>query len=118
MAKDKPKSYFRFFGLLVIKEGYLACRNLLGILLHPFKTMTVLEREKDSLQILLIFGLPFYFWLGGIFGILMARLFTGAPLLRFGNIAMIGFFLVSFLAGVIFAYLFFWFYLWLRRKNV
>jgi len=46
--------------LLLIKESYLLFRNSIGLVLHPFKTLRHLRREKDRSQQLLLLGWPFY----------------------------------------------------------
>ena len=102
----------------MIKESYLTARNFLGLIFHPFKTIRVMEREKDPLQILLIFGLPFYVWVFGIIGVIAGRFLIGAPFLSFGLLAKISFLLVSFIAGAIFSYLIFWLALYLKFRNV
>lgn len=107
----------RFLTLFSIKEGYLTGRNFLGLIFHPFKTITVMSREKDPIQVLVIFGLPFYFWLGGIAGIIIGRFLIGAPFLTFGPLAVISFLLISFIAGAIFAYLAYWLFLYLRKRK-
>jgi hypothetical protein len=51
--------------LVLIKETYLFVKNLYGLLTHPFKTIVTLRQKHDKSQTLLIFGLPFYLFLGG-----------------------------------------------------
>jgi hypothetical protein len=46
--------------LLTIKESYLFCRNSLGLVWHPFKTLVVMFRQKDRSQQLLILSWPVY----------------------------------------------------------
>lgn len=46
--------------LLSIKESYLFVKNSLGLVEHPFKTLAVLNREKDRSQQLLIIFWPVY----------------------------------------------------------
>lgn len=89
----------------------------MGLIFHPFKTIKVIDREKDPLQILLIFGLPFYVWVFGVIGVILGRFLIGAPFLSFGLLAKTSFLLVSFIAGAIFSYLSFWLYIFLKKKN-
>lgn len=51
--------------LLGVKESYLFVRNSLGLVWHPFKTLAVMNREKDRSQQLLILGWPVYVLLLG-----------------------------------------------------
>lgn len=54
------KKIIRLGTLLTIKESYLLAKNTFGLGAHPFKTLRVLQREKDRSQELLIFGWPMY----------------------------------------------------------
>jgi hypothetical protein len=89
----------------------------LGLLLHPFKTIARVSRDRDPIQTLAIFGLPFYFWAGGIMGILVGRLLIGAPFFSFGRLAILSFLFISFISGAIFSYLAYWGLIYLRKKN-
>ena len=74
MKKQQEKKSFlrklaRIFVLLGIKESYLFIRNSLGLIVHPFKTLRVIQREKDRSQQLLFFCWPVLgFVIGIIFG--------------------------------------------------
>ena len=59
--------------LLSVKESYLFSKNSLGLVLHPFKTLRGLQREKDRSQQLLILGWPVYVLLVGLFGVWLAQ---------------------------------------------
>lgn len=107
----------RFFTLFTIKEGYLTGRNFLGLAFHPFKTITVMSREKDPIQILVIFGLPFYFWIGGVAGIIVGRFLIKAPFFQPGPLAMLSFLVVSFASGAIFSYLAYWVLVYRKKRN-
>ncbi|MBI4999349.1 hypothetical protein HZB97_01080 [Candidatus Gottesmanbacteria bacterium] len=76
-----------------------------------------MEREKDPLQILLIFGLPFYLWVGGLAAIIIGRFLLAAPFFHFGPLAVISLLLVSFISGLIFSYLAFWVFVFLKKKQ-
>ncbi|MBL7159547.1 hypothetical protein ISS85_03660 [Candidatus Microgenomates bacterium] len=73
------KKITKFSILLFIKEGYLFLRNLLGLAIHPFKTLRVILREKDKSQATLIFGLPLYTFMAGLAFIIVARFLIRAP---------------------------------------
>lgn len=118
MERKLPRKVFRFFLLFSLKEAYLTCRNFLGLFYHPFKTIKVIEREKDPLQFLVIFGLPFYFWVGGIAGIIVGRFLIGAPFLSFGPLAITSFLLISFITGVIISYLAYWVFVYFKKRHV
>ena len=77
-----------------------------------------MRREKDPVQTFLIFGLPFYFWLGGVGMVLVARYLIGIHLFPMGILAKTLLFLTSFLAGLIFSYLLYWSFIYLKKKNV
>jgi len=40
--------------LIIIKEGYLLIKNLLGLISHPFLTLRSIKAKKDFSQMLLI----------------------------------------------------------------
>ena len=48
-------------------------KNSLGLVLHPFKTLRGLEREKDRSQQLLVLGWPVYVLGVGLFGVYLGR---------------------------------------------
>lgn len=66
MTKKKLKKYGRFGILLGIKESYLLVKNIIGLGIHPFKTLRALQREKDRSQQVLILGIPFFLFLAGL----------------------------------------------------
>lgn len=59
--------------LLSVKESYLFSKNSLGLVLHPFKTLRGLRREKDRSQQLLILGWPIYALMIGLLGVYVGR---------------------------------------------
>lgn len=63
--------------LLSVKESYLFSKNSLGLVLHPFKTLRSLQREKDRSQQLLIVGWPVYVWMVGLLGVYVGRRMLG-----------------------------------------
>jgi len=94
--------------LLALRETYLFCRNLLGLVLHPFKTIIFIWQEKDLSQAILVFGLPLYLFVAGFIFIKASRFLLGAPSHPWGFWAKLGgilLLLVTFLTGF---YLFYW----------
>jgi len=79
--------------------------------------MTVMTREKDPLQILLIFGLPFYLWFGGLGAIIVGRFLIAAPFFHFGPLAVILLLLISFISGLVFSYLAFWAFIFIKKRQ-
>ena len=102
--------------LLGLKEAYLFFRNLQGLLFHPFKTFQVMKREKDKLQVFLIFGLPFYMLITGFIFIILGRFLIQAPP-QWGFFAKLLFFLLSLLSLLIFVYLFYWLVIFLKKTK-
>ncbi|MFC1711023.1 hypothetical protein ACFLZ1_00395 [Patescibacteria group bacterium] len=93
--------------LLSIKESYLLSKNLLGLIVHPFKTIRSILRERDYSQVALIFGLPFYIFITGFVFIFGARFLISAPT-QWGILAKALVFLVSLTSLLIFIYLVYW----------
>lgn len=56
------KKWIKILILLGIKESYLFLKNSWGLVVHPFKTLRSLQREKDRSQQLL-----FLMWPVGMF---------------------------------------------------
>ncbi len=67
------------------------------------------------MQILLIFGLPFYLWIGGLAAIIIGRFLVSASFFHFGPLAVISLLLISFISGLIFAYLAYWALIFIRK---
>jgi hypothetical protein len=101
--------------LVVIKETYLFLRNVYGIYSHPFLTTKRIMEEKDLSQGVLIFGLPFYLWLGWVAILLVSRIFIFREL-RFGFLARASFLLVSFSFSLLFLFLGYWLFMVYRKK--
>ncbi len=59
--------------LLAIKESYLLTKNILGLGIHPFKTLRAVSREKDRSQQLLLLGLPGYVLVVGLLMVWLGR---------------------------------------------
>ncbi|MDZ7586259.1 MAG: hypothetical protein U0946_00770 [Patescibacteria group bacterium] len=60
------KKIIRLGTLLTIKESYLLAKNVLGLGVHPVKTLRQIGREKDRSQQLLVWGLPVYIFTIGL----------------------------------------------------
>ncbi|HNP89398.1 MAG: hypothetical protein BWY24_00290 [Microgenomates group bacterium ADurb.Bin219] len=112
--KEASGKIFKTIFLLVIREFYLFFRNIYGLACHPFLTIRRIRREKDYFQVLLVFGLPVYFWLAAIVSLAVLRFLIGIRG-RLGWIAHSLLWLVSGLTGLICFYLFYW--LWLTYFN-
>jgi hypothetical protein len=105
---DKIKKITRIGLLISLREGYLFCRNLLGLIFHPFKTIKIIYKEKDFSQAALVFGLPFYLLIFGYFSLRATRFLIGAPKSPWGLAAKAaGLFLIiiTLISGL---YLFYW----------
>jgi len=95
----------------------LFCRNLLGLLFHPFKTIRIIYEEKDLSQAVLVFGFPLYLFTVGFVGIKGSRFLIGAPKNPWGPMArIIGVFLImiTFTLGV---YLFYWLWRFVKYRK-
>jgi len=56
------KKIARLVGLLGLKEGYITSKNTLGMIVHPFKTINEIKKEKNYSQAIIIpsvFSIPF-----------------------------------------------------------
>ena len=93
--------------LLAIKESYLLSKNVLGLGVHPVKTLRSIGREKDRSQQLLILGLPVYVLGLGLVVVWMGRRLLGTTI-GWGWGAKITFLSVIVLTGVVLGYLGFW----------
>jgi hypothetical protein len=90
---------------------------LLGLKLHPFKTLRAMFREKDRSQQLLVLGLPGYVFVGGLMVIGVARVLIGAPK-QWGWLAKLGAGGVTGLALFLAGYLLIWLLrIWQVRKR-
>lgn len=74
----------------VVREGYLLARNILGLVLHPYKTLFRIIRDRDLSQAALILSL----WAG-------AWLFLGALFVVFVVFAPGGLLRLVFKAGIL-----------------
>jgi hypothetical protein len=104
---NKIKKLAKLGVLMSIKEGYLFVRNVYGIYTHPFLTTKKIVKGKDWSQGILIFGLPFYLWLGWVLVLLSSRLFIFGRL-QFGFFAKASFLACSFFVSVLLAFLGYW----------
>ncbi|MFH0863771.1 MAG: hypothetical protein V1858_01630 [Candidatus Gottesmanbacteria bacterium] len=75
-----------------------------------------MSREKDPLQILLIFGLPFYLWIGGLAAIIVGRIIISAPFFHFGPLAVLALLSISLFSGLVFTYIAFWTFIWIKKR--
>lgn len=76
-----------------------------------------MRKEKDRFQTLVIFGLPFYLWLGGVATVMVGRLLIRAPFWQFGFLAKVALLTISLMAGIIFSYLTYWFFVWFTKSE-
>jgi hypothetical protein len=56
------KRIIKLLGFLSIREGYLTLKNILGMIVHPYKTVSEIKKEKNYSQAIIIpsvVGLPF-----------------------------------------------------------
>ena len=102
--------------LTLLKEGYLFLRNYYGLLFHPSRTITKIRQKPDWSQTILIFGLPIYFWVGTIFFLAVLRFLIGIRG-NLGRIAQISLFSITFIAGLLFAFLLFSLFVTLKKLN-
>lgn len=100
-----------------IREGYLFSRNLYGLYAHPFLTTKKIVEKKDWSQGILIFGLPFYLWLGWVLILLFSRIFIFGRF-HFGFLAKTSFLLASFSISLLLLFLGYWFLeVWKEKKR-
>lgn len=101
--------------LLTLKEGYLFTRNSLGLIWHPFKTLAVINRQKDRSQQLLILAWPMYvLFLGTAFTWIGRRLLATSPDWGIGAKLVFSLGIFGFMAvGVYLGY--WWARLWRQR---
>lgn len=104
--------------MLSFKESYLLLRNSLGLVIHPFKTLRALLRERDYSQILLIIGAPFYILCVGLGLIWFGRRLIDAPRGVWGFYTKGGVLMTMFVSLLLFTYLGYWAWqVWkVRRK--
>lgn len=107
MAKSKFKNLIRLGLLIALKESYFVIRNFYGLLVHPFLTTKKIMQEKDLSQGILIFGMPFYLWLGWVMVLLVSRVFIFQEL-RFGILAKSSFLLITAFVSLFFLFLGYW----------
>ena len=92
--------------LVLIKETYLFTKNLYGLIVHPFKTTGEIVKKPDHSQTFLIFGLPFYLFLGGAIIFLpffwIIRNWYNARIL-----SLLAFYIFSFILFIVACYLFY-----------
>jgi hypothetical protein len=103
--------------LITLREGYLFCRNFLGLFLHPFKTIFVIFSQNDLSQATLIFGLPIYLFVFGFLFIKASRYILGLPSHPWGDVAKIAGIFLLFITFVLGSYLFFWFIKVLKSRK-
>jgi len=103
--------------LLTIKESYLLSKNILGLGIHPIKTLRSVSREKDRSQQLLILGLPIYVLVFGLAVVWIGRRLLGTSK-EWGWSAKFVFMMVIIMTIVVGGYLLFWLIkIWkIRRK--
>jgi len=117
MIRKKVKNLGKIGILLAIKESYLLSKNILGLGVHPIKTLRSVSREKDRSQQLLILGLPVYVLGFGLAVVWMGRRLLGTSK-EWGWSAKFVFIMVVIMTIGAGSYLLFWLIkLWkLRRK--
>lgn len=107
----KKKFWLKRWGrlgiLLGIKESYLFFRNLIGLRVHPVKTLRAMQREKDRSQQVLVLGLPVYMLGAGLVGIWLGRRLLGTTV-RWGWPAKLSFLGVVGVSLLIGGYLGYW----------
>lgn len=112
--KLEIKNFLRLSLLVGLKESYLMSKNVYGLYAHPFLTTKRIMKERDLSQGILIFGLPFYLWLGWVFVLMFSRIFitpVGGQVfgeLRFGILAKSSFLFVSLFISFVFLFLGYW----------
>lgn len=116
MVKSLAKKTLETSVLLGLKEAYFFLRNLQGLFFHPYKTLRVMEREKNKLQVGLIFGLPFYFFVTGFLFIHFLRSLIQAPD-HWGILAKLLFLCLTGFSLVAFLYLFYWLWVFFKLKK-
>lgn len=103
--------------LLAIKESYLLSKNILGLTVHPFKTLRAISREKDRSQQLLLLGLPLYGLAGGLLVIIGGRRLIGAPE-QWGVLARLATLAIAMVTVTVAGYLGFWLVkIWRAGRN-
>jgi len=75
---------------------------------HPQLTISRIFREKDKSQFLLVFGLPVYTLLAGIFFIFTAKKLLFGNVFTLGLLAKTSLIFISFISFISFIYLFYW----------
>lgn len=71
------KLFAKVLLLILVREGYLLARNILGLLLHPYKTLFRIIRDRDFSQAALILSLLGGAWL--FLGVLLLALWLFEP---------------------------------------
>ena len=108
------REFYRRWGrlgvLLLIKESYLFTKNVFGLGVHPVKTLSRINREKDRSQQLLVWGLPIYVLVMGIGFVWLGRRWLGTSV-EWGVGAKLTSLIVLMLTGVLGGYLGYW---WIR----
>lgn len=107
--------------LLAIREIYLFFSHLLGLILHPYKTLRTISREKDLSQAILLssWPLPLWFVLGGLFLVINFLFRPGGIFTTLVKTFNLFFILYSLFIILYSAYLAYWliFYLKARRRS-
>lgn len=114
----KDKTLPRLAFLFLVREGYFLVRNLLGLALHPYKTLVRIVRKRDLSQVFLIlltFASFWAFW--AVLVLLKILVQTEGLVALLGNFVFVVTSLA--LAGAS-TYLFFWLVIYFknRRKNI
>jgi hypothetical protein len=108
--KKKLKKFGKIGVLLGIKESYLLSRNVLGLGVHPFKTLRAMQREKDRSQQLLVLGLPVYVLVMGTAMVWLGRRWLGTTV-EWGWLAKVTALGVMGITGLVGGYVLYW---WIR----
>lgn len=114
----KDKSFPRLLFLFVVREGYFLTRNLLGLLLHPYKTLVQIVRKRDLSQVFLILLLFASFWaFWALLVLLKILLETQGFVALAGNAVFLA---ASIFLVIVSFYLVYWIALFFknRRKNI
>jgi len=95
-------------------------RNLLGLTLHPYKTLRQIRSEKDYSQTFLILGFPVYLWLPSAFILLIFELINFFFLMipwPWHRLILGCFAFITLVLVAIEAYIFYWVFIYFRFKK-
>lgn len=73
--REQGTPLLKLIFLHILREVYLFSRNILGLIFHPYKTLSAIRREKDISQTLILFSWPFPIWLALVIMVLIIKFF-------------------------------------------